>query len=131
MVTLSMVILTTKYLSSSGIPSNTIALMFILAIFWAKVPPVLLSLIPPVSGLLAPQERRPELAALVPERKPGAKISLLFLPSGWQVGLTSLATNVEVRPRPARPAYSSGHSSVVMALVPISTRMNLGIKSSV
>src|SRR5208283_502193 len=44
--------------------------------------PVLLSLMPPVSGLLAPQESRPELAALVPERKPGAKISLLFFPKG-------------------------------------------------
>ena len=41
------------------------------------VPPALASLMVPVSGLLAPKERRPELAARVPESRPGAKTSLL------------------------------------------------------
>jgi len=53
-----------------------------LASICAEVPPALDSLMVPVSGLLAPQERRPELAAWVPESRPGAKTSLLFLPSG-------------------------------------------------
>jgi hypothetical protein len=60
MLTPSMVAVTTKNLSSAGAPSITSALMPILAIIWLKVPPQLLSFMPPVSGLLAPQEIRPE-----------------------------------------------------------------------
>ena len=67
---------------------------------WPRLPPILPavppafdSLMPPVSGLLAPADRRPELAAAVPDSRPGAKTSLLFGPSGWQVGGTSAAEN--------------------------------------
>ncbi len=52
------------------------------AIIPALVPPTLLSLIPPVKGLLAPQEFLPLFAAVVPERSPGANTSLLFGPRG-------------------------------------------------
>ena len=67
----------------------TKALIPILAIFCEKLPPLLLSLIVPVNGLFAPTEIRPDWAAVVPLKKPGAKISLLFFPSAWQVGFTS------------------------------------------
>ena len=77
------------------------------------VPPALDSLIPLVNGLFAPAENRPELAQEVPESIPGAKTSLLYLPSGWQVGFTSLATTVDVKPLPPIPIHSSGTSSMV------------------
>jgi hypothetical protein len=57
----------------------------------AAVSPALLSLMVPVSGLLAPAERRPEFAAAVPLRSPGANTSLLLAPRAWQVGGTSAA----------------------------------------
>src|SRR5512135_704037 len=93
--------------SSLGIPSMMSALMPSLSRFWAAVPPALLSLIPPVSGLLKPADRRPELAAAVAVKRPGANTSLLYLPSGSQVGGTSLATTVDVKARPPRAAQSA------------------------
>lgn len=54
----------------------------------------------PVNGLLAPTDIRPELGAEVPLSKPGAKIILLFLPRGWQVGWTSSFTKLDVKARP-------------------------------
>jgi hypothetical protein len=72
-----------------------------------------------VRGLLAPMEIRPELAATVPERRPGGMTSLLFGPGGWQVGGTSAAIIVEVRPRPPWPAQLSGTSSMLEARSPM------------
>src|SRR4030042_1118980 len=66
----------------------------------AAVPPTLLSLIPPVKGLLAPMESLPELAAVVPVKSPGAITSLLCWPIGLHVGETSLFTTMDVSPRP-------------------------------
>ena len=67
------------------------------------LPPELASFIPSVKGLLAPTEIRPELAQLVPPRRPGAKISLLLGPIGEHVGSTSWETIAEVKPLPPRP----------------------------
>jgi hypothetical protein len=82
--------------------------MPILATFWEKVPPELLSLMPPVRGLLAPTEMRPDWTAVVPLRRPGAKMSLLLFPRGWQVGFTSFATNVEVAKNHYGVAFAGG-----------------------
>jgi len=81
------------------------------ASFCAAKPPALLSLIPPVSGDLAPAESRPLFAAGDPDRMPGAKINLFAFPSAWQVAGTSSNTILDVSARPPRPAYASGTSS--------------------
>ncbi len=128
MATPSLVIRRPYQASPLGRPSMIRALMPRRANIWAAVPPTLLSLMPPVSGLLAPQERRPELEAEVPERRPGAKTSLLLGPRGWQAGGTSLATMVEVRARPPRPAQAAGVSSVRVVR---SVRLTLRILSMV
>ena len=73
--------------------------------------PALLSLIVPVSGLLAPAESLPEFAHMVPVSNPGAKISLLYLPRGSQVGFTSWDTMVDVKPLPPSTFHFSGTSS--------------------
>ena len=52
------------------------------AMRWAKEPPALDSLMPPVRGDLAPTESRPDEPAGVPVRVPEAKTSLLNLPRG-------------------------------------------------
>lgn len=65
----------------------------------------------PVRGLFAPTESLPEEGALVPERSPGAKTSLLNGPRGSHPGGTSSATIREVRALPPRRAYFSGRSS--------------------
>ncbi len=90
-------------------------------------PPELHSFIPPVNGLLPPTEIRPEFGADVPLNIPGANISLLFLPRGWQVALTSSLIKFEVRARPPRPIYFSGTSPTVACRVVISIRINLFI----
>ncbi len=78
---------------------------------YATVPPTLLSLMPPVSGLFAPTERRPVFTKVVPVKYPGAKISLFSLPRGSVVAGTSLFTIIEVSARPPSIEYSSGTSS--------------------
>src|SRR5664279_5541822 len=110
------------HLSSFGWPSMISALMPSHANSCAAVPPELLSLIPPVSGLLPPAERRPDWAAGVPVRRPGANTSLLFGPRGWQVGGTSAATMDEVNPRPPCAAHSAGTSSNLTVLSVMFTR---------
>ena len=47
---------------------------------FAALPPALDSLIVPVSGLLAPIDRRPEHGAPVPPNHPGAMTSVLAAP---------------------------------------------------
>src|SRR5512133_4393705 len=114
MVTPSLLTLRAYQPSPLGMPSTIRALMPRRANIWAAVPPTLLSLMPPVSGLLAPADRRPELDAAVPESSPGANTSLLLGPRAWQVGGTSFATMVDVRARPPRPAHSAGTSSTTV-----------------
>jgi hypothetical protein len=80
-------------------------------------------LFPTVNGLLKPAERRPELAAEVAVNRPGAKTSLLYFPSGSQVGGTSLATIVEVSPLPPKPFNSEGTASIFVERVVMSIRM--------
>ncbi len=92
------------------------------AIMPALVPPTLDSLMPPVSGLFAPKELRPELDALVPESSPGAKTSLLLGPKGWHSGSTSSLTTVEVKPLPPRPIQCAGTSSILKLRFDILTR---------
>ena len=46
--------------------------------------------------------------------KPDAKINLLSVPSGSDIGSTSLLTISEVRARPPREIYSAGTSSQLM-----------------
>jgi len=94
------------------------------------VPPELDSLMPPVSGLLPPTDIRPELAAGVPDKVPGANTSLLLGPSGWQVGGTSAATTVLVKARPPKVTHSAGTASVVTFKTVISTLMILSIPFS-
>jgi hypothetical protein len=53
-------------------------------------------------------ESRPLLGTLEPARMPGAKISLLSAPRGWQSGGTSWDMTLDVNPRPPRLRYSSG-----------------------
>ncbi len=103
------------------------ALISIRANCCAVVPPELLSLIPPVSGLFAPQDIRPDWAAAVPLSNPGAKTNLLLGPKAWQVGITSLATIVEVRALPPRPTHSAGTSSVVVVKLVMLTRKILSM----
>ena len=122
MVTASLVTCTLYHLSSLGWPSTISALMPSLASILAAVPPALDSLMPPVSGLLAPAEMRPELAAAVPESRPGANTSLLLGPSAWQVGGTSAATMVEVRARPPKPAQAAGTGSMLVVRSVMLTR---------
>ena len=112
---------------SLGAPSMMRALMPSLASICAAVPPELLSLMPPVSGLLAPAESRPELAAGVPVRRPGAKQRMFWGPRGWQVGGTSAATMVEVRPRPPRPAQAAGTASILVLRSVMFTRKILSM----
>src|SRR5512136_2752897 len=111
------------HLSSFGIPSMMTALMPSLSRFCDEVPPALLSLMPPVRGLLKPAHKRPELAAAVAVSKPGANTSLLYFPNGAQVGGTSLATTVEVKALPPRPAQSLGTASVLVVRVVMLTRI--------
>ncbi|MBP1628865.1 MAG: hypothetical protein H6Q00_3340 [Holophagaceae bacterium] len=108
MLTPSLVMWTLYQPSPLGMPSRMRACISSLASIRAAVPPALDSLMPPVRGLLAPADKRPELAAEVPVSIPGAKTSLLFGPRGWQDGGTSWATTVEVRARPPNPAQESG-----------------------
>src|SRR5512136_1965610 len=105
------------HLSSAGIPSMISALMPSLSRFCAAVPPALLSLMPPVRGLLKPAERRPEFAAAVAVKRPGENTSLLYLPNGAHIGGTSLATTVDVRARPPRAAHSAGTASTAVVRV--------------
>jgi hypothetical protein len=85
---------------------------------------------PPVRGLFKPIESLPEFAALVPERIPGAMTSLLCFPKGSQVGITSFATTIEVRPLPPNPRYASGVSSIVALNVDILIRNSFPIITS-
>ncbi|MBA7572458.1 hypothetical protein ES708_14238 [subsurface metagenome] len=80
--TLSSSILIKYQLASLMIPSNIIALNPIFAIESAKVPPLLLSLIPPVKGLFAPIEIRPALEIPRPARGPLLIINLFSGPKG-------------------------------------------------
>ncbi|KAF5040287.1 hypothetical protein DSECCO2_535060 [anaerobic digester metagenome] len=89
---------------------------------WAAVPPELLSFIPPVSGLLAPTDKRPEFAAFVPANRPGANTNLFLLPNGLQVGSTSSEIIVEVNPLPPRVFHLSGTSSIEKESFDIFTR---------
>ena len=54
-----------------------------------KCPPVLLSLIPPVSGLFPPIEIFPVVDKLVSENQPCEMMNLFLRPRGSQVGSTS------------------------------------------
>jgi hypothetical protein len=66
---------------------------------------------PPVSGLLAPTERRPPFGAVVPPKRPGAKTSLASGPSASDFGGTSLKMIASVRARPTNFLYLSGTGS--------------------
>ena len=130
MVTPSLPTLRAYQPSPWGMPSTIRALMPRRANIWAAVPPTLLSLMPPVSGLFAPADRRPELDAAVPDSRPGANTSLLLGPRAWQVGGTSFATMVEVRARPPRPAHSIGTSSMAVVRSVMFTRRILSMVGS-
>jgi len=63
---------------------------------------------PPVRGLFAPIEIRPEVGAVVPDRTPGAITSTLSGPSGSQVGSHSRVRILAESPRPPSSFHSSG-----------------------
>src|SRR5659263_450851 len=85
--------------------------MPILASACAAWPPTFDSLRPPVSGLLAPTERRPPLGAVVPPRVPGAMTSLFSGPSGSAFGGTSAKTIASVSARPPQRDQPLGNGS--------------------
>ncbi len=93
---------------SSGWFSTISALICILAREEAHPVPAFDSFMPLVSGDLAPIEILEAVGALVPVTNPGAKISLLSGPRGWQVAGTSSYTIVDVSPLPPRFLYDSG-----------------------
>ncbi len=66
------------------------------------VPPELDSLMPPVSGLLQPMDRRLEVDRMVPEKKPVVKMRTLSGPSGSQVGSQYSVSSLATMPRPPK-----------------------------
>ena len=67
-----------------------------------KVPPEFASLMPPVSGLLQPTERRLALEKLVPANGPAEKISGLSGDSGSTLATPSSSRVLAMKCRPAR-----------------------------
>ena len=85
--------------------------------------PAFASLMPPVSGLLAPTDMRPEVGAEVPERTPGANTNTLSGPSGSQVGSHSSSRIRADSARPPSIFQASGYGSVVAVWFNMSTRI--------
>ncbi|MPN41243.1 hypothetical protein SDC9_188785 [bioreactor metagenome] len=97
----------------------------------AVIPPPLLSLIPPVSGLLAPMLILFALETVVPVKKPFSIIILFSVPRGSQRGFTSFNMIFAIRPLPPVFKYSSDAFSYVICLFFVFTLKIVSIFTSI